>query len=197
MGGDPAFKGYRGYPSASFISVNEVVVHGIPSDEIEIKDGDIISIDIGVKKNGYYTDAARTFPVGNISKDAARLIKVTEESLFAGIAMAITDNYLYDISNAIEKKVAEHGFQEVRMFVGHGIGKNLHEPPEVPNWGEKGKGPRLKKGLVLAIEPMVNVGTRDVEVLNDGWTAVTRDGKLSAHFEHTIIVGDRKAEALT
>ncbi|HNX91542.1 MAG TPA: type I methionyl aminopeptidase [Candidatus Omnitrophota bacterium] len=197
MGGYPAFKGYRGYPAASCISVNEVVVHGIPSEDIVLQDGDIVSIDIGVKKNEFFTDAARTYPVGKIPKDVAKLIRVTEESLYAGIKMAVEGNNLYDISNAIERKVADGGFQEVRMFVGHGIGRNLHEPPEVPNWGEKGKGPKLKKGLLLAIEPMVNMGTRDVEVLSDGWTAVTRDRQLSAHFEHTVIVGEKEAEALT
>jgi len=196
-GAEPAFKGYKGYPAAICASVNNVVVHGIPSDRTVLKNGDIISIDIGTKKNGYYADGARTFAVGQISETARKVIRVTEESLLAGIKEAVPGNRISDISNAIESVVRKNGFFEVRAFVGHGIGKNLHESPEIPNWGKKGKGPEIKEGLLLAIEPMVNVGTSDVEVLKDGWTAVTKDGSLSGHFEHTIIVKENGAEALT
>jgi len=196
-GAEPAFKGYKGYPAAICASVNNVVVHGIPSDRTVLKNGDIVSIDIGTKKNGYYADGARTFAVGEISETASKVIRVTEESLLAGIKEAVPGNRISDISNAIESVVRRNGFFEVRAFVGHGIGKNLHESPEIPNWGKKGKGPEIKEGLLLAIEPMVNVGTSDVEVLKDGWTAVTKDGSLSGHFEHTIIVKKNGAEALT
>jgi methionyl aminopeptidase len=196
-GGEPAFKGYKGYPSATCMSVNDVVVHGIPSDDIVLKKGDIISIDVGVKKNGFYADAAVTCIVDRISKEAQKLIRVTKESLYEGIKEAVAGNRVSDISNTIQRIVEKNGFEEVRAFVGHGIGKELHEFPEVPNWGERGRGPRLKEGMVLAIEPMVNAGTRKIKVLPDGWTAVTEDGKLSAHFEHTIIVGKKEAEILT
>jgi methionyl aminopeptidase len=196
-GGVPAFKGYKGYPATICASVNEVVVHGIPSERIVLRDGDIIGVDIGVKKNGFYVDAARTFGVGTVSDDAAKLIEATKESLEAGIAKAIEGNRLSDISNAVQVAIQKRGFKEVRAFVGHGIGRQLHEPPEVPNWGVKGKGIILKEGLALAIEPMVNVGTRNVRVLSDGWTAVTEDGKISAHFENTVIVGREKAEVIT
>ncbi len=196
-GGEPAFKGYRGFPGSICASINEVVVHGIPSRDVVLKDGDLISIDIGAKKNGYYSDAAKTFAVGRVSDEAKRLVSATRDSLAAGIKEAVAGNRLYDISHAIQSVVQERGFEEVRAFVGHGVGKALHEPPEVPNWGEKGKGIKLVEGLVLAIEPMVNEGTRNVEVLGDGWTVVTKDRKLSAHFEHTIIVGRKKAEQIT
>ncbi|MCK4852317.1 MAG: type I methionyl aminopeptidase [Candidatus Omnitrophica bacterium] len=197
-GGEPAFKGYRGYPASSCVSVNEVVVHGIPSDRIILKDGDIVSIDIGVRKNDYFTDAARTFALGGVSEEARKLIRVTEKSLCEGMSKAVVGNSISDISGAIERTIRKSGYQEVRTFVGHGTGRELHESPEIPNWREKGRGStRLKKGLVLAIEPMVNIGTREVRILADGWTAVTKDGKLSAHFEHTVIVGKGKAEALT
>ncbi|MDP8298457.1 MAG: type I methionyl aminopeptidase [Candidatus Tantalella remota] len=196
-GADPAFKGYKGYPATICASVNEVVVHGIPSDRKVLKEGDIIGIDVGVKKNGYFADAARTFIVGKASDETVRLVDVTRRSLEAGISQAIAGNRISDISNAVQNVAQGEGFEEVRAFVGHGVGKNLHEAPEVPNWGEKGKGPVLKEGLVLAIEPMINSGTRDVRVLEDGWTAVTRDGKMSAHFENTIIVGRQEAEIIT
>jgi methionyl aminopeptidase len=196
-GAEPAFKGYRGYPAVICASINEEVVHGIPSESRILKEGDIVGIDVGVKKNGYFTDGARTYAVGKVSDGAMDLMDATAESLKNGIKEAVAGNKLFDISNAIETTVRNRGYQEVRAFVGHGIGKELHEPPEVPNWGEKGKGIRLVEGLLLAIEPMVNKGTRDIEVLKDGWTAVTRDRKLSAHFEHTIIVGKNRAEALT
>lgn len=197
MGGEPAFKGYKGYPTTTCASINDVVVHGIPSEKIVLAEGDILSLDIGVKKNGYYADSARTFAVGKISEEAKRLIEVTKNSLAEGIKKAVAGNRISDVSNAIQVYIEKYGYQEVRSFVGHGIGTELHEPPEVPNWGEKGKGLKLKEGLLLAIEPMVNEGTRKVKVLDDGWTAVTCDSKLSAHFEHTIIVGKKKAEILT
>lgn len=196
-GAEPAFKGYKGYPSTICASINEVVVHGIPSDEAVLTDGDIIGIDVGAKKNGFFADAARTFSVGTISDEAERLKLATKRCLDEGVKMAIAGNRLFDISNAIQAAAEEAGFKEVRAFVGHGIGTELHEPPEVPNWGKKGKGQLLEEGLVLAIEPMINAGTRDVQVLDDGWTAVTADGKLSAHFEDTIIVGKQKTEIVT
>ncbi len=196
-GAEPAFKGYKGYPATICASVNEVVVHGIPSEEIVLKEGDIVGIDVGVKKNGYFADGARTFTVGKVDEEAGRLIRVTRECLAEGIKEAVAGNRVSDISNAIQNVAWREGYQEVRAFVGHGIGKQLHEPPEVPNWGEKGKGPLLKEGLVLAIEPMINIGTRRIRVLKDGWTAVTEDGRLSAHFEDTIIVGKRRAEIIT
>lgn len=196
-GAEPAFKGYKGYPASICASVNEVVVHGIPLDDKILQEGDIVGIDVGVKKNGYFTDAARTFAVGRISDEAKRLIEATRESLREGITRAVAGNRVSDISNAIQCVAQKEGFKEVRMFVGHGLGEHLHEAPEVPNWGDKGKGPVLKEGLVLAIEPMINMGTRNVRILPDGWTAVTADEKLSAHFEDTIIVGREKAEIIT
>lgn len=197
VGAEPAFKGYKGYPAAICASVNEVVVHGIPSDKVILSEGDIVAIDVGIRKNGYFTDAAKTFAIGEIDNEATRLVKVTKRSLEEAIKQAVAGNHLYDISNVIESIAKQEGFEEVRMFVGHGIGTKLHESPEVPNWGEKGKGPVLEEGLVLAIEPMINAGTRNVRILPDKWTAVTQDGRLSAHFEDTIIVGRKKAEILT
>lgn len=196
-GAEPAFKGYRGYPAAICASINNVVVHGIPSKKAVLRPGDIIGVDVGVRKNGFFADAARTFSVGELSDEAARLVDVTKRCLEKGVEQAIEGNRVSDISNAIETEAREAGFKEVRSFVGHGIGRNLHESPEVPNWGEKGRGPLLKKGLLLAIEPMINQGSRDVRVLEDEWTAVTVDGKLSAHFEDTVIVGRDKAEIIT
>ncbi|MDD4956084.1 MAG: type I methionyl aminopeptidase [Candidatus Omnitrophica bacterium] len=197
LGGEPAFKGYRGFPATICASVNEVVVHGIPDKSTILEEGDIIGVDAGVRKNGYYTDAARTYAVGKISPEAEELIRVTSECLSAGIEKAVLGNRVSDISNAIQRRAEKAGMKEVRMFVGHGIGKQLHEAPEVPNWGEKGRGPVLKEGMLLAIEPMINLGTRDIKVLSDGWTAVTKDGMLSAHFEDTVIVGKERAERLT
>lgn len=197
QGAEPAFKGYKGFPASICASVNEVVVHGIPSGDVVLAEGDIIGIDVGIKKNGYFVDAARTFALGEISNEAKRLVEVTKRCLAEGTKQAIAGNRIFDISNVIQMLARKEGFEEVRMFVGHGIGKDLHEAPEVPNWGEKGKGPLLKEGLILAIEPMINMGTRDIRVLSDGWTAVTTDGKLSAHFEDTIIVGHEKVEILT
>jgi methionyl aminopeptidase len=193
----PAFKGYKGYPATICASVNCVVVHGIPAGKEVLKNGDIVSIDVGVLKNGFYTDAARTYPVGKITPEAEDLIEAARVSLKEGSLKAVAGNRLFDISNAIQTVVKKYGYKEVRAFVGHGIGRDLHEEPEVPNWGEKGKGILLAEGLVIAIEPMVNMGTREVEILSDGWTVATRDRKLSAHFENTVIVGRSKAEELT
>ncbi len=187
LGGKPAFKGYRGYPASICTSVNEEVVHGIPSSR-RLKDGDLVSVDLGVYMDGFYGDGAITVPVGTVDSEAARLIKVTEESLALGIRNAREGNRLYDISASIQKHVEQNGFSVVRLFVGHGIGRELHEEPQVPNYGVAGHGPRLRRGMTLAIEPMVNAGTHEVKILDDGWTAVTADGRRSAHFEHTVLV---------
>jgi len=191
-----AFKGYKGFPANICTSVNDVIVHGIPCRQV-LKDGDIISVDVGVELNGYYGDAAITFPVGKISAEAKRLLAAAEGALYEGIAKALSDNRLSDISNAIQRYVESNGFSVVREFVGHGIGSKMHEDPQIPNFGEPGMGPRLKPGMVFAIEPMVNSGTYRVEVLEDGWTAVTKDRKLSAHFEHTIYIDEGGPEILT
>jgi len=192
----PAFKGYRGYPGNICVSLNEAVVHGIPSDR-KIRSGDVVSIDIGVKFRDYFADAAITIGVGSISDTAKRLIDTTEKSLYLGIENAVSGRHLSDISSSVQAFVESNGFNVVRALVGHGIGKELHEEPEIPNYGKPGSGPVLKTGMVLAIEPMVNTGSFDVEVLDDGWTIVTKDRRLSAHFEHTIVVHDKKAEILT
>ena len=183
----PAFKGYRGYPATLCTSVNNEVIHGIPSAR-RLEKGDIVSIDVGALHEGFYSDSARTFAVGEVSKNAQRLMEVTEKSLYEGIDRAVAGNHLYDISAAIQKVVESAGFHVVREFVGHGIGKGLHEDPQVPNFGRKGSGPVLQEGMTLAIEPMVNEGTWKVAILNDGWTAVTADRSLSAHFEHSIAI---------
>ncbi|MGO9015913.1 MAG: type I methionyl aminopeptidase [Dissulfurispiraceae bacterium] len=183
-----AFMGYRGYPASTCTSVNDQVVHGIPSRMSRLKSGDIISIDLGVVLEGFYGDAALTFPVGVVDDEARKLMSVTEEALYAGIKNAVVGNRVSDISAAIQQHVESNGFSVVRAFVGHGIGRSLHEDPQVPNFGESGRGPRLKEGMTLAIEPMVNAGCADVNILDDGWTAVTADGRLSAHFEHTIAI---------
>ncbi len=196
QGGIPAFKGYRGYPASACTSVNEQVVHGIPSARV-LKDGDIVSIDIGVLLDGFYGDGAVTIPVGAVDREAAELIRATEESLYLGIQSAVEGNRLYDISAAIQRHVEKNGFSVVRLFVGHGIGRELHEEPQVPNYGVPGQGPRLKRGMTLAIEPMVNAGSHEVIILDDGWTAVTKDGKKSAHFEHTVLVTSDKPRILT
>ncbi len=187
-GARPAFKGYRGYPKTLCTSVNNQVVHGIPSKEAILRPGDILSIDVGAIVDGFYGDAAITFPVGEVSPEAGRLIKVTEESLLRGIAEAKPGNRLYDISYAVQSYVESHGYSVVRDFVGHGIGRSLHEEPQIPNFGERGQGLRIKPGMVLAIEPMVNIGGSATMVEEDSWTAVTVDGSLSAHFEHTVAV---------
>jgi methionyl aminopeptidase len=185
----PAFKGYSGFPYSLCCSVNEQVVHGMPSGRVLVS-GDIVSLDFGVIYGGFYGDAAITVPVGQVSAQAGKLIKVTEESLYKAIELADTAHRLSDLSHAVQVHVERQGFSVVRDFVGHGIGKDLHEGPQIPNFGVPGKGPRLKTGMVLAIEPMINEKGFDVQVLQDGWTAVTRDGGLSAHFEHTVAITD-------
>jgi methionyl aminopeptidase len=192
----PAFKGYRGYPAVLCTSVNEQIVHGIP-DERRLKEGDIISLDLGARLNGFFGDCAVTVPVGEVSTEARRLLEVTEDSLYRGIAMAMVDNRLFDISYAVQLCVEKNGFSVVRDFVGHGIGRELHEEPQVPNFGVPHQGPRLREGMVLALEPMVNAGTFKVKILADGWTAVTADGSLSAHFEHTIAITGNGPEILS
>ena len=186
-GAVPAFKGYQGYPATLCVSVNDAVVHGIPSDRA-LKDGDIISIDMGVLRSGYYGDSAVTVGVGHVSEHASTLMTVTQEALDRAIAKVQVDGRVSNLSHVIQQHVEAHGFSVVREFVGHGIGTKLHEEPQIPNYGEPGLGPRLREGMVLAIEPMVNAGGPGVRVLDDGWTAVTRDGELSAHFEHTVAV---------
>ena len=193
----PAFLGYQGFPAGICASVNEVVVHGIPSKKQILKAGDIIGVDVGVEYDGYFADAAKTFGVGNISEAAKRLIEVTLEALRRGIAEAKEGNCIGDISWAVQSHAEANGFSVVRTFVGHGIGKKLHEDPEIPNFGEPHKGMRLENGMALAIEPMVNAGLKEVKILKDGWTAPTVDGKLSAHFEHTVIVNENQAEIVT
>lgn len=196
QGAAPAFKGLYGFPATICASVNEQVVHGIPGAR-QLQEGDIISIDVGTIVNGYYGDGAATFPVGEISAEAERLLRVTAEALAKGIEKAVVGNRVSDISHAIQKWVEDHGFSVVRDFVGHGIGRKMHEEPQVPNFGPPGRGPRLEAGMTLAIEPMVNQGTHEVRVLEDNWTVVTLDGKLSAHFEHTVAIRDGAAEILT
>lgn len=196
-GGRPAFKGYRGYPATLCASVNDQVVHGLPSRTVVLREGDIVSLDLGVILDGYYGDAAITLPVGRVSGSAERLIKTTEEALRLGIEAARPGNRLYDISFAIQSHAESNGYSVVRDFVGHGIGRSLHEDPQVPNFGEPGKGPRLKAGMVLAIEPMINEGASGTVILDDKWTAVTADGRLSAHFEHTIVVTPEGPRVLT
>jgi len=188
-GGRPAFKGYQGFPATVCASVNEQIVHGIPNHH-PLQEGDIVGIDVGVLYKGYYGDAAWTFPVGEISTPAKRLLQATMESLFRGIEQVVVGGRVSDISAAIQVHAESHGFSVVRKFVGHGIGTALHEEPQVPNYGKPGRGPRLQAGMVLAIEPMVNSGVPDVRVLEDDWTAVTADGGLSAHFEHSVAVTD-------
>lgn len=195
-GAEPAFKGYHGYPATVCASVNEQVVHGIPSAR-ELVDGDVLSLDMGAKLDGFYGDCAVTVPVGRVSADAARLLRVTEAALFRGIDAVKPGARVSDIGAAVQAHVEAHGFSVVREFVGHGIGTSLHEEPQIVNYGPAGRGPRLAEGMALAIEPMVNIGAAAVKVLSDGWTAVTRDGTLSAHFEHTVVVADGECEILT
>jgi len=186
-GAEAAFKGYHGYPASICTSINEEVVHGIPGLKT-LKDGDIISIDVGTIYKGYYADAAKTHPVGTVSEDLQRLMEVTRQSFYEGLKYCMVGNRLSDISHAIQKYVESYGFSVVRDLVGHGIGRNMHEDPQVPNYGSPGRGPRLVEGMVLAIEPMVNMGTYEVETLQDNWTVVTADGKPSAHYEHTVAI---------
>lgn len=195
-GATPAFKGYRNYPSSVCTSVNEQVVHGIPSST-KLKNGDILSLDIGVYYKGFYGDAAVTLPVGEISAHARKLMKVTEQALEAGLEKAVDGNRLFDISSAIQKHAESEGFSVVRNFVGHGIGRELHEEPQIPNYGKPGEGPKLLEGMTLAIEPMINAGGWEVDILDDGWTAVTRDRSLSAHFEHTVAITKNGCDILT
>ncbi len=187
-GAEPAFKGYRGYPATLCASVNEEVVHGIPSTSRKLREGDIVSLDIGVKVSGFYGDAAVTVPVGHVPEETTTLLRVTNESLERAIAQVRVGGRLSDISHAVQEWVEAHGFSIVREFVGHGIGERLHEDPQIPNYGPPGRGPKLAEGMVLAIEPMVAMGRPETRVLGDGWTAVTRDGSLAAHFEHTVAV---------
>ncbi len=192
----PAFKGYRGFPANICTSVNWEVVHGIPGPRV-LREGDIISIDVGVLKNGYYGDGAATFPVGEIDAEARRLLEVTQKALMAGISCARDGNRVVDISRAIQTTVEEAGFSVVTDLVGHGIGQRMHEEPQIPNFVTPGESPLLFSGMTLAIEPMVNQGTSEVVVASDGWTFITKDRKLSAHFEHTIVVGEDGGEILT
>ena len=195
-GGKPAFKGYRGYPFTLCASVNEQVVHALPSTRT-LEEGDVLSLDLGAIVDGYYGDAAITVPVGKVSAEARRLIAVTQRSLRRGIEAAQPGNRLSDISHAVQSAVETEHFSVVRLFVGHGIGRSLHEEPQIPNFGPPGQGPLLKPGLVLAIEPMVNAGGPEVAILEDRWTAVTCDRSLSAHFEHTVAITEKGAEVLT
>jgi len=188
LGAVSAFKGYHGYPAVLCTSVNNEVIHGIPNDRGALREGDIVSVDCGVVVDGFYSDCAVTYPVGKLSPAVARLLKVTEASLYAAIDQAVPGGRLFDISHAVQSMCEKEGYGVVREFVGHGIGKSMHEDPQVPNFGEAGKGPRLKPGMVLAIEPMINAGSADVKVLEDGWTAITVDGSFSAHFEHTVAI---------
>lgn len=192
----PAFKGYGGFPFAICASPNDRIVHGFP-DEKPLLEGDILSIDFGVIHQGFYGDAAITVPVGEVDDETERLLTVTQEALSQGIAQAVPGGHLSDISNAVQTWVEQRGFSVVREFVGHGIGRQLHEAPQIPNFGPAGQGPKLKTGMVLAIEPMINVGTPGVKILDDGWTAVTQDGQRSAHFEHTVAIADHGPEILT
>lgn len=195
-GAVPAFKGYQGFPSTVCVAVNDQVVHGIPGQQ-RLEEGDIIGIDLGAVINGYYGDAARTLPVGKVSSKAGKLLEVTLEALNHGIAQAKVGNRLTDISHAVQIYAESHGFSVVRDYVGHGIGRKMHEAPQVPNYGSPGRGPRLKKGMTLAIEPMINAGNYHTKVLGDRWTVVTADGSLSAHFEDTIAITDGEPLILT
>ena len=197
QGARPSFLGYGGFPASACISVNEQVIHGIPSDKIILKEGDIVKIDVGAYYKGFHGDAARTFMVGKISDEAAKLIEVTKESFYKGAAQAIAGNRIGDIGAAVEAHASKNGFSVVRQYVGHGIGRDLHEEPEVPNYGNVGRGARIYPGMVLAIEPMINVGTFNVRVLSDKWTVVTADGKLSAHYENTVAVTENGPLLLT
>jgi len=195
-GGRPAFKGYRGYPASSCISIDEEIVHGIPGKR-ELKNGQIVGIDVGVEKNGYFGDACYSFKVGKVNSVKEKLLKITEEALYSGIEKCVEGNKLYDISNAIQVHIEKNGFSVVKAMVGHGIGNELHMEPSIPNYGKANTGIVLKDGMVFAIEPMANVGTYKIEILDDNWTAVTKDRKPSAHFEHTVIIRKDKPEILT
>lgn len=196
QGAEPSFKGYNGFPASICASVNDELVHGFPGPR-KLNEGDIISIDIGAQYNGYHGDSAWTYPVGNVSDEVKRLLEVTEESLYAGINLVRPDVRLFTISHAVQQVAEAAGFSIVREFVGHGIGKDLHEEPQIPNYGIPDRGPRLKPGMVLCIEPMVNIGERYVRTLEDNWTVVTEDGSWCAHFEHTVAVTEDGFEILT
>jgi methionyl aminopeptidase len=197
LGVKPAFLNYHGYPAILCTSVNNEVIHGIPNKKRVLKDGDVVSVDCGVIVDGYYSDCATTHKVGSVSAKVEKLLKVTEASLYAAIDRAVVGGRLFDISNAVQTVCEAEGFGVVREFVGHGIGKSMHEDPQLPNYGAAGKGPRLKAGMVLAIEPMINIGGPEVKVLEDGWTAITVDGSVSAHFEHTVAITDDGPVILT
>ena len=196
QGAIPSFLNYCGYPASACISVNQTVIHGIPDGTV-LKDGDIVSIDVGAFYEGFHGDCAATFACGDISPEAQKLIDVTKQSFFEGIKFARQGNRVSDIGHAVQEYVEANGFSVVRQFIGHGVGRELHEEPEVPNYGKPGRGPRLIKGMTIAVEPMVNVGTYEVKVLRDGWTTVTSDGKLSAHYENTVLITDGEPEILT
>ena len=196
-GAVPSFLGYGGFPGSACISINNEVIHGIPSKKVIVREGDIVKVDVGARYCGYNGDSARTFPVGNVSDVALKLISVTEMSFYEGLKAARAGSRIGDIGSAIENFVISNGFSIVKQYVGHGVGKELHEEPEVPNFGKSGHGPRLYSGMTLAIEPMVNVGVGDVRVLKDGWTVVTGDGKLSAHYENSIAITDSDPVILT
>lgn len=196
-GATPAFKGYDGFPSAFCISVNDEIVHGFPSDDRFLEDGDIVSIDGGTNLNGFISDSAYTFVVGEVKPEVAKLLKVTKEALYLGIEKCVEGNRLGDIGYAIQNHVEKNGFSVVREMCGHGVGIKLHEDPNICNYGRPGTGPLLKAGMVFAIEPMVNMGSKNIKFINDGWTPITKDGKPSAHFEHDVAVGKEKADLLS
>jgi len=196
LGAEPAFKGYRGYPASLCVSINEEIIHGIPSER-RLKEGDLVSLDFGVVYKGFYGDAALTCPVGEVSEEAQRLLAAAEGAFWAGVEYFKEGNYLSDISHAIQTYVEERGFSVIRSFVGHGIGYDLHEDPQLPNYGAPHHGPRLKPGLVLAIEPMIAAGGWEVEILSDGWTAITKDRSLAAHYEHTVALTERGPQVLS
>ncbi len=195
-GAVPGFKGYQGFPATLCVSINEEIVHGIPSER-KLKDGDIVSIDVGTIKDGFYGDGAKTYAVGKVDEKGLRLMETTREALMKGIEKAVPGNRISDISHSVQNYVESQGFSVVRQFVGHGIGRNLHEDPQIPNYGEPGRGPVIKKGMAIAIEPMVCEGNWEAEVLSDGWTAVCKDGSRAAHYEHTIFINAEGPEILT
>ena len=196
QGATPSFLNYSGYPASACISVNNTVIHGIPDSRV-LKEGDIVSVDVGAKWGGFHGDCAATFACGEISPEAKKLIEVTRQSFFEGVKFARQGYRISDIGHAVQTYVEANGFSVVRSFIGHGVGEHLHEEPEVPNYGKPGRGPRLIRGMTIAVEPMVNAGTLDVKVLKDGWTTVTADGKLSAHYENTVLITDGEQEILT
>ncbi len=195
-GGEPVFKGFKGFPNALCVSVNDHVVHGIPNDE-PLREGSIVSVDCGVRKNGFIGDSAYTFAVGEVSAEIRMLLRVTMECLDLGVAQAVDGNRTGDIGFVVQEHAEAHRYGVVRELTGHGVGRELHEPPEIPNYGRRGHGPRLRQGMVIAIEPMINLGTREVVQYDDGWTIATRDGRPSAHFEHTLAIRPGKPEVLT